>query len=197
MGGSLAVGSSGHFSHGLCARTVGSSAAAKPLKPKGEPWAVMAMAHQLTLPFYDLLQELEWLEGWTPIENTDEGRKAILPGCCFLPAVLWEWAVEDAAACGILGVRPLKFNDIIMLTDFASLEGLREAEKIANTPPAIPYAAPKSDGLRIGMNVRVDEHYWFAETQGIIKRLDAEYAHLDVPGMSSRLTVKRSFLRCI
>jgi hypothetical protein len=145
------------------------------------------MPPPLTLPFLNLLDEVPWLEGWTPTEQLPKGRRAMIPGCCFMPYSLWPQARNDSMSVGIVGVQPVKFNDCIMLTDWEALEGLRQAE-IKPEPAPIPTWTP-----RLGDEVRVSGH-WFDGITGIIKRLDALYAHLDVKGMTSRLTVRRSLL---
>lgn len=152
-----------------------------------EPWVVLWLPPSATLPFLELIEATDWLEGWTPTQIGEDGkRRPMLPGLAFVPEGCLAAAIEDAQTCGIFGIRPALFNGAMMLCADADLDGLRQAEqaleKARTWKPAV------------GQTVQV---VLFEAIVGIIKRLDAIYAHLDVPGMTSRLVVTRALLQPI
>jgi hypothetical protein len=176
---------------------------ALPLTPAGEPWAVLRMPPRNTLTFLDMVIERPDLEGWTPVQivpgvdkqgKVTDIRRPMLPGCCFVPVPFWRRSMWAAWHKGMLDVQPFLFNGAMMLTDWAALEGLRNAEEAEREPapePEIPVYL-----LKIGMNVQVTGHVFDGIT-GLISRLDAIYAHLDVPESASKLVVHRHLLQPI
>ena len=168
---------------------------AQPDRIEGDAWVVLRMPARMTLYWLDLVTLLPWLDGWTPIkivkvDKRDE-RKPLLPGIGFVPLLMLRRASLDAQMAGILGVEPSFFNDSMMIVGDNGLEGLREIEKLINDGGEI--AEEPAVKLRIGMNVEINGS-WFEGKCGLIKRLDAENAQIDVPGLAGRLTVNRRLL---
>lgn len=160
--------------------------------------AVLWLPPRQTLALFDLLPDLLW----TPIEMVEVvsrrgkvsiERKPMMPGCGFVAEAGADATIHRASSAGIFGCRLALFNGYRMLTDAAGLAGLRAAEAEASRRAPQP-PAPADWRPRLGEQVRVAGH-WFDGMVGIIKRLDASDAHLEVPGASARMTVRRSLLR--